>query len=366
MKLKTAVHRYSNVVEPILIPIEIIIPLNNRVLSRTNPQLYPENSVTGILQPSDLVHEKGDITFCSALVTLNDGNVQIPVNNFTDHPCKLKKDTHIAMTPEQVKSIDAASTWQSGNLAFTTKWPGAGCKSAKLPITSAVSLIRPKLLKAAKTIGFLPQRTPETQTNTLLFRKTSYGNCEPYKSRKHLTTQKMTKMGRISQETWNFDWKDSTLDPDEIPQIEEFILEFHDTLQDTDSSSVWMNKSGRYWHLGTILQPIAKISKPWGRHTCRINHATQIWHNYHYYILKLLKHYWSNFCAERKPKAKFRILVDSRKINNLISNHCLNYNHPVSTHNDAAQHMAGKKRFRKTGLSIYHCLQIADLRSIKR
>ena len=118
MQLKTADHKYSNVLEPILNPIEITIPPNDKVLIRTNSLLYPENAVTGILQPSDLLHEEGDITFCPALVTLNDGNILIPVNNFTDHPYKLKKGLHIAnfsvMTPEQmkyVKPVDPASTW---------------------------------------------------------------------------------------------------------------------------------------------------------------------------------------------------------------------------------------------------------------
>ena len=87
------------------------------ILIRTNSLLYPENAVTGILQPSDLLHEEEDITFCPALVTLNDGNISIPVNNFTDQPYKLKKGLHIAsfsvMTPEQikyVKPVDPAST----------------------------------------------------------------------------------------------------------------------------------------------------------------------------------------------------------------------------------------------------------------
>ena len=118
MQLKTADHKYSNVLEPILNPIEITFPPNDKVLIRTNSLLYPEIDVTGILQPSDLLHEEGDTTFCPALVTLNDGNIMIPVNNFTDHPYKLKKGRHIAnfsvMTPEQmkyVKPVDPASTW---------------------------------------------------------------------------------------------------------------------------------------------------------------------------------------------------------------------------------------------------------------
>ena len=86
MQLKTADHNYSNVLEPILNPTEIIIPPNDRVLIKTNSLLYPENAVSGILQPSDLLHEEGDITFCPTLVTLNDGSISTPVNNFTDHP----------------------------------------------------------------------------------------------------------------------------------------------------------------------------------------------------------------------------------------------------------------------------------------
>ena len=118
MQLKTADHKYCNVLEPILNPTEITFPPNDRVLIRTNSLLYPENAFTGILQPNDLLDDEGDIKFCPALVTLNGGSILIPVNNFTNYPYKLKKGLHIAnfsvMTPEQmkyVKPIDPASTW---------------------------------------------------------------------------------------------------------------------------------------------------------------------------------------------------------------------------------------------------------------
>ena len=71
-----------------------------------------------MLQPSDLLHEEGDITFCAAIVTLTSGIVNVHINNFTDQPYKLKKGLHIAnfsvLTPEQmthVKPIDPVSTW---------------------------------------------------------------------------------------------------------------------------------------------------------------------------------------------------------------------------------------------------------------
>ena len=74
----------------------------------------------------------------------------------------------------------------------------------------------------------------------------------------------------------------------------------------------------------------------------------------------------SLFVAQKKPNGKLRLLVDLRNINNLISDEYINNNHPVSTLTDAAQHMAGKKLFCKLDCSQgYHCLQMADQRSIE-
>ena len=119
LQLKTADHKSSNVLEPILNRTEITIPPNDRVLIRTISLLYPENAVTGILQPSDLLHEDGDITFCPALVTLNDGNISIPVNNFTDHPYKLKKRiAHCQFLSHDARTDELCQTGRPGfNLA---------------------------------------------------------------------------------------------------------------------------------------------------------------------------------------------------------------------------------------------------------
>ena len=70
--------------------------------------------------------------------------------------------------------------------------------------------------------------------------------------------------------------------------------------------------------------------------------------------------------AQRKPNGKLRLLVDLRKINALISDDYINNNHPVSTLSDAAQPLAGKKLFCKLDCSqAYHCVQMADQRSIE-
>ena len=71
--------------------------------------------------------------------------------------------------------------------------------------------------------------------------------------------------------------------------------------------------------------------------------------------------YASPIFAQRKPNGKLRLLVDLRKLNNLISDDYVNNNHPISTLSDAAQHLAGKKLFSKLDCSqAYHCLQIRD------
>ena len=62
--------------------------------------------------------------------------------------------------------------------------------------------------------------------------------------------------------------------------------------------------------------------------------------------------------AQKKPNGNLRLLVDLRKMNNLISDDYINNIHAVSTLVDAAQHMTGQNFFRKLDCSqAYHCLQ---------
>ena len=74
----------------------------------------------------------------------------------------------------------------------------------------------------------------------------------------------------------------------------------------------------------------------------------------------------AQYFPQRKPNGRLRLLVDLRKINNLITEDYVNNNYPVSTLSDAAQHMVEKKLFCKLDCSqAYHCLQMADYQSIQ-
>ena len=76
--------------------------------------------------------------------------------------------------------------------------------------------------------------------------------------------------------------------------------------------------------------------------------------------------YASPIFAQRKPNGRLRLLVDLRKINNLISDDYINNNYPISTLTDAAQQLAGKKLFCKLNCSqAYNVLQMVDQQSVQ-
>ena len=222
MQLKTADHKYSNVLEPILNPTEITIPPNDRVLNRTNSLLHPENAVTGILQPSDLLHEEGHITFCAALVILNDGNILIPVNNFTYHTYKLRKRIHTAsfsvMTPEQmkyVKPVDPASTWHllQNDREQAALYVSTLIKTNKNPQNSE------NYWFPTPENPFNPEEHTPIQKRILreLQALQDLGTLDPIKD--------VESRAKFQE---NFEWKDSTLTLEEKEKIEELLAEFHD------------------------------------------------------------------------------------------------------------------------------------------
>ena len=89
-------------------------------------------------------------------------------------------------------------------------------------------------------------------------------------------------------------------------------------------------------------------------------------HKYGIFTTLPFSKYASPIFAQKKPNGKLRLLVELRKINNLISDDNIYNNHPLSTLVGAAQHMAGKKLFCKLDCSqAYHCLQMANQRSIE-
>ena len=89
-------------------------------------------------------------------------------------------------------------------------------------------------------------------------------------------------------------------------------------------------------------------------------------HKYGILIVLPFSNYEGPIFSQRKSSGKIHRPVDLRKINILTADDYKNKNNLVSTLSDAAQHLAGKSIFCKLDCSqAYHCLQMADQRSVK-
>ena len=322
MQLKTADHKYSIVLEPILNPIEITFPPNDKVLIRTNSLLYPKNAVTGILQPSDLLHEEGDITFCPALITLNDGNILIPVNNSTDHPYKLKKGLHIAnfsvMTPEQmkyVKPVDPASTW---HFLQNDHEQAAHYVSSLIKTNRNPQNFEKYWFPIPENPGNPEEHTPIQKR--ILRELQALQDLE--------TLDPTTDAESRAKFLENFDWKDSTLTPEEKGKIEELLVEFHDIFA-RHRFDIGMNEEFKVKLTPKDDSPAYSQSLP-----APINLKEDILveldmlHKNGIITTLPFSKYTSPIFAQKKPNGKLRLLVDLRKINNLISDDYINNNYP--------------------------------------
>ena len=170
----------------------------------------------------------------------------------------------------------------------------------------------------------------------------------------------------LSQFLSNFDWADSTLQPDAKQVVEDLLVEFHDIFA-RHRFDIGINTEFKVQRTPLDNRPAYSQSLP-----APINLKDDILvelallHKYGIITTLPFSKYASPIFAQRKPNGKLRILVDLRKINTLIADDYINNNHPVSTLTDAAQHMAGKNLFCKLDCSqAYHCLQMADQQSIE-
>ena len=222
MQLKSADHKYTNVMEPICTQEDITIPPNDRQIVTLASQMYDDTTVTGILQPSNALTEDGDVAFCAALVTLTSGQVEIPLNNITDHPYTLKRGSHIAnfsvMTPGQmkyVKPIDPVTTWH-----LLQDDP----ENAAFYVSSLIKSSKPDDFKESYWFP-TPEDPGDPQQHTPIQKRIL---------KEILNLQELEKLNPQGDPEYrrqfltNFDWTDSTLQPHEIARIEDLLVEFHD------------------------------------------------------------------------------------------------------------------------------------------
>ena len=164
----------------------------------------------------------------------------------------------------------------------------------------------------------------------------------------------------------HFDWTDTTLTLFEKQHIEDILVQYHDIFA-RHRFDIGTNREIKVKLTPNDDRPAYSQSLPTPINLKDdITVELALLHRYGIITTIPFSKYASPIFAQRKPNGRLRLLVDLRKINNLISQDYINNNHPVSTLSDAAQHMAGKKLFCKLDCSqAFHCLQIADYQSIQ-
>ena len=325
MQLKTADHKYTNVMEPICIREDVTIPPNDRHPVLMASQLYEDTTVTGILQPSNNITDDGDIAFCAALVTLTDGQVSVHLNNFTDSPYTLKRGTQVAtftvLTPEQmkyVKPIDPVTTWHLLQ---------SNPENAAHYASSLIKSTKPEDFK--ENYWFPTPEDPGDPQHHTPIQKRILSELVNLQELEKLNPQDDTESRR--QFLSNFDWTDSMLQPAEIARIEDLLVEFHDIFAGR-RFDIGMNEDFKVKLTPKDDSPAYSQSLP-----TPINLKEDILvelallHRYGIITTLPFSKYASPIFAQKKPNGKLRLLVDLRKINNLISDDYIINNHPVST-----------------------------------
>ena len=291
--------------------------------------------------------------------TIFDKKIAVRVTNTTESPYIIKKHTQFAefsvVTPKQSKHI----------------------KPVDMAILSMVPQGDPDL--TAYLNELLRANKPEQQNNKFCFPTPE----NPGKPENHtpIQTRILKEMKELkekeklnrqeSTETRNkslkrIDWTDTLLSATQKQALEEILVDYHnffarhrmDIGMITEFKVKLTPKDDKAVYSQSLLMPIH----------LREDLIVELFLMQKYGIITVLpfSNYASPIFAERKPNGSLPLLVDHRKINNLIADDNTNNNHAVSTLSDAAQRLAEKSLFCKRDCSqVYHFLQMAEQRSME-
>ena len=318
-----------------------------------------DHDATGIVTPSPQFESHDSIFITSSLSTVNNNAIGYQIVNFSELPYTIVCDTHLAdfkiLTPEQIKHIQPVDP---AMLSFMIQHE----ETTEIYINELLKV--PSQNPEQESYWFPTPEDPGDPTTYTPIQQRIYNELLELKELEQLNPQENEK----SRKTFlsNFDWTDTTLNPEEQKQIEEILIEFHDIFA-RHRFDIGTNREFKVKLTPNDDRPAYSQSLPTPINLKDdITVELALLHKYGIITTLLFSKYASPIFAQRKPNGRLRLLVDLRKINNLVTEDYINNNHPVSTLSDAAQHMAGKKLFCKLDCSqAYHCLQMADYQSIQ-
>ena len=327
------------------------------IASRT-PHLL-DHDATGIVTPSPQFENHDSIFIESSLSTVNNNAIGYQIINFSELLYTITCDTHLAdfkiLTPEQIYLIQPVDP---AMLSFMIQHED----TTEIYINELMKV--PSQNPKQESYWIPTPEEPGDPTTYTPIQQRIYNELFELREREQLNPQD-SEDSRKSFLSY-FDWTDTTLNADERKQIEEILIEFYDIFA-RHRFDIGTNREFKVKLTPNDDRPAYGQSLPTPINLKDdITVELALLHKYGTMTTLPFTKYASSIFAQRKPNGRLRLLVDLRKINNLITEDYINNNHPVSTLSDAAQHMASKKFFCKLDCSqAYHCLQMADYQSIQ-
>ena len=359
MQVRSALSQTSAKAQAVLIPDSITISqLTTRTITAFVDHVSEWNT-TGTVTPVEKFTETASLIISHSMSTIIDRQIAVRVTNTTESPYTINKNTQIAefsvVTPEQSKFIKPV------DMAILSMIPEGDPDL----ITYLTELLRTnKQDQQANTFWF---PTPENPGNT--------EDHTPIQTRILTEFRELQQSERLNPKDdresrteflKRFDWTDILLTETEKQAVEDILVECHDIFA-RHRMDIGMNTEFKVKLTPKDDKAVYSQSLPMTMHLKEdLIVELALMHKYGIITVLPFSKYASPIFAQRKPNGKLRLLVDLRKINTLIADDYTNNNHPVSTLSDAAQHLAGKSLFCKLDCSqAYHCLQMADQRSVE-
>ena len=321
--------------------------------------LVSEWNTTRTVTPVEKFTETASLIISHSMSTITDRKIAVKVTNTTESPYTIIKNTQIAefsvVTPEQSKFIKPV------DMAILSLIP----EGDRDLITYLTELLRTNKQDQQTNTFWSP--TPENPGNreeyTPIQTRILKELCDLQLKEKLNPKDDTESRGQFLKQV---DWTDTLLTEAEKQAVEDILVEYHDMFA-THRMDIGINTEFKVRLTPKDDKAVYSQNLPMPIHLEEdLIVELALMHKYGIITVLPFSKYASPIFAQRKPNVKLRLLVDLRKINTLIAHDYTNKNHPVSTLSDAAQQLTGKSLFCKLDCSqAYHCLHMADQRSVK-
>ena len=314
--------------------------------------------ITGAVQPLPQFDETATIIVAPALATAHNKRINLRIANLTDFPHTIKNHIKLAelqiLRPEdtkQIRPIDVATLTTLQDPDDTHMYVNELMKSTNNEQND-------------ENLWFPTPENPGNEDEHTPIQKRILKEIRELIKKEQLDPTKDPEARKEFLDM--FKWEGSQIEGNDKKQLEQMIVEYNDIFA-RHRLDIGINNSFKVKLTPKDERPIYTQSLPVPINLKEdLTVELALMHRYGIITTLPFSKYASPIFAQRKRNGKLRLLVDLRKINALISDDYINNNHPVSTLSDAAQHLAGKKLFCKLYCSqAYHCLQMADQRSIE-